>query len=367
VRITNCHVHTFTHEHTPLGFLPRPVTWLARFGFVRALLSWLARVFDPERKTPLGRYAQILETSYKKDQAAVFAIVRGFYPQGTRFVVLPMDMTHLNAGPVPTSIAEQHRQLARLRDQHPGEIVAFAAVDPRHPDIVASTIDLLENHGFQGIKLYPPTGYHPYDSRLHELYRYANEQRIPVLTHCSRPASVQYRGTPTPEMQKDPEHGDAPLNLSHDQLLSYFTRPDAYLPILRNYPNVNVCLAHVGGAGDWRQYLNHPWNPPAHDPDPNWLARILELIRSGDYPNLWTDIAYTLFAADDYVYLLNALLTDEKIAERVLFGSDFYVVENAALEERRRSLRIRATLGEHVFERIAHTNPEHFLTATTTL
>jgi hypothetical protein len=49
------------------------------------------------------------------------------------------------------------------------------------------------------------------------------------------------------------------------------------------------------------------------------------------------------------------------VRDHVLFGSDFYVVENAELEERRRSLRIRAVLGEEVFDTIARANPMRFL------
>jgi uncharacterized protein len=85
------------------------------------------------------------------------------------------------------------------------------------------------------------------------------------------------------------------------------------------------------------------------------------MLRSGEYPGLWTDIAYTLFADDDYVYLLKVLLQDERVRARVLFGSDFYVVESAELEERSRSVRIRAILGEDLFTTIAYDNPRAWL------
>jgi predicted TIM-barrel fold metal-dependent hydrolase len=272
-----------------------------------------------------------------------------------------MDMTLMSAGPVETSIADQHAELAGLRDHYPNVVIPFAAVDPRHPGIVETTIRLLEDEGFRGIKLYPPTGYHPYDSRLHDLYAYANQHNLPLITHCSRPASVQYRGTPTAQMQQNPENNNQPLNLGRKELLTYFTRPDAYLPLLRNYPDIKVCLAHFGGEGDWRRYLDHPWNPAAGMTDGSWLAVILDLIRSGDYPNLRTDISYTLFADDEYVYVLKTLLSNEQVRARVLFGSDFYVVENARLEERRRSVKIRGVLGEELFDTIARKNPEDFL------
>jgi uncharacterized protein len=358
--IVNCHVHTFTHRHTPGRFLPWPVNALARLAIVRRLLYWVARVFDPKREGALGRYVEIIRTSYGRDQEAVFEEVRGFYPTGTRFIVLPMDMTMMNAGTCEESIAVQHEQLAGLRDRYPKAVIPFAAVDPRHPGIVETTIRLIEDKGFRGLKLYPPTGYHPNDARIRDLYAYAEEHNLPVLTHCSRPASVKYRSTPTADMELDPNSGQL-LTLGTDDLLTLFTDPAAYVPILQAHPRLRFCLAHFGGAGDWRRYIEKPWDFNPDSPQKSWLAKILDMLRSGSYPGLWTDIAYTLFADDDYVYLLKVLLEDPRIRERVLFGSDFYVVESAQLEERARAVRIRAILGEQLFATIAQDNPRRWL------
>jgi hypothetical protein len=43
-RIMNCHVHTFTHVHTPKHFLPWPVPELARLRWFRWLLYQVARI-----------------------------------------------------------------------------------------------------------------------------------------------------------------------------------------------------------------------------------------------------------------------------------------------------------------------------------
>jgi len=361
VEITNCHVHIFTQAHTPDRFLPWPIPQMVRIPPVRRILSWVARLIDRERKNALGRYAQIIETSYKKTQGEVFQIVRGFYPEGTRFVVLPMDMTKMNAGRVAVGMDAQHAEIAALRSECPDSIVIpFAAVDPRHDGIVEKTIALIEQHDFRGIKLYPPTGYHPFDPRLWPLYEYAQEHNLPVLTHCSRPASVQYRGTTTVEMRTDPVTGEL-LNIGRLELLTRFTDPDAYMPLLEKFPRLRICLAHFGGAGDWTRYLDNPWHSGTDASKKSWLAKILDMLRSGKYPNLWTDISYTLYANDEHVYLLKVLLSDRGVTARVLFGSDFYVVENAELEERRRSVRLRAVLGEELFNTVARENPRRFL------
>jgi predicted TIM-barrel fold metal-dependent hydrolase len=324
----------------------------------------LATVAQFERRMiggALGRYAEIVATSYGLDQADVFAKVQAFYPEGTRFVVLPMDMTMMNAASVEEGIDEQYRKLAELRDRFPGTIIPFAAVDPRHPAIVETTTKLIEQDHFKGLKLYPPTGYHPFDRRIWDLYAYAGEHGLPVLTHWSRPSSVQYRGEPTPDMRIDRVNEGATFAQPRFELLTVFTDPDAYLPLLERYPRLRVSLAHFGGAGDWRNFIERPGQTGSDPATRSWLSKILALISSGSYPNLWTDIAYTLFDNDDCVYMLKDLLADETVARRVLFGSDFYVVENAPLEERSRSIRIRAILGEDLFTQIARTNPDRYL------
>jgi hypothetical protein len=78
------------------------------------------RRLSPSRRGKLTRYAQILHFSYERgDQEGVFKLLRSCYPQGTRFVVFPMDMEYMNAGRVSQPIAVQHGQLAELRDKFP--------------------------------------------------------------------------------------------------------------------------------------------------------------------------------------------------------------------------------------------------------
>jgi uncharacterized protein len=353
MQITNCHVHTFTAEHVPTRFAGVLGNFL-RIRRLRRFLLWVLRTIGRQPRHRFVRYARILETSYSRDQEAVFKIVRGYYPQGTRFVVLPMDMTYMNAGPLTSAIAEQHCELECLHKSYPELIVPFAAVDPRHPDVVAETIKLLEDHGFRGIKLYPPLGYHPNAPALSKLYGYAAERAIPVLSHCTR-RGVLYRGKPTATMLMKP----VPPN--YKEAIIRLADPDKFLPVLDAHPTLKLCLAHFGGDEEWEKYLDQPSGKTG--PDRSWLAKIAEMIRSGRYENLYTDIAYTVFADEQYVHLLNVLLSDPQLRRRVLFGSDFYVVEDAKLEERRTVKRIRSVLGEELFRIIAEENPKEFLGA----
>jgi uncharacterized protein len=361
---TNCHIHTFTHDHVPSRFVRPPLSWLLHIGLFRRWLLKVVLRFDRGRRGRIARLAEVLEISFKKTQEDVFKIGRGFYPAGTRFVVLPMDMELMGAGTVGQSIDGQHAKLAELRDAYPELVIPFAAVDPRRANVVEKTIALAEEDGFRGIKLYPPLGYHPNDPALWPLYAYAEDHGLPIVSHCSRPPGVQYRGAATEQMRTDPLTGET---LSGDllELLTLFTDPHSYQPILTKYPTLRICLAHFGGAGEWDRYLKHPWDADdTASAEKSWVSKIADMIRGDRFPNLWTDISYTVFADDEHLYLLKVLLSDERLLARTLFGSDFYVVADAELEERRRAIRLRAVLGEELFRIIAEDNPNEFLGGT---
>ncbi len=85
------------------------------------------------------------------------------------------------------------------------------------------------------------------------------------------------------------------------------------------------------------------------------------MIASGDYPNLYTDVSYTIFKFDNHIPLLRLYLRQPTMRERVLFGSDFYMTRQENLSEKAISIRLRDSLGEEVFRSIAETNPKRWL------
>ena len=362
MQITNCHIHTFTAQHVPdryAGFFGQ----FLRYRAFRLVVLWIIRFVGHTPRSRLARYARILETSYQRDQEAIFNIAQSFYPPGTRFVILPMDMTHMKAGKLSESVAMQHEELEQLQRGYSDLVVLFAAVDPRHPDIVPNTIELLERHGFRGIKVYPPVGFHPNDPALADLYRYASEHAIPVLSHCSR-RGVLYRGKASAAMIPNGASEGKSRKVSNKEKIIRLADPANFVPVLDKHPKLKLCLAHFGGDEEWAKYRNESSSSGNPDPERNWLAKIADLIKSGRYENLYTDISYTLFSDDAYVQMLKNLLADPQLRKRVLFGSDFYVVEDAKLEERQTWPRIRSVLGEDLFRLIAEENPRQYLGST---
>ncbi len=344
IRITNCHIHSFTLRHVPDRFIPGWLQRLLRWAPTRWVILQAARLIAGQ--TNAERYARYLEIGRNATQREIFEIVRSYYPPETRFVVLPMDMAQMKAGRAPADIRAQHDELARYA--HDPElrrtVIPFAAVDPqRGYEAVVEMRRCVEEHLFKGVKLYPPLGYPPSDKILmDEVYPYCQKHGLPVLSHCSR-GGVRNR-----ELSADATRAMA--------------SPHAMKPVLEAFPDLRVCLAHFGGASDWEDYLHNPMQPTdKRARDENWLASILDMLRSGDYPNLYTDISFTIFNHERNMPALKVFLEDDAVRSRVLFGSDFYMSEGLALRERDLSIRLRAELGAAAFREIAEINPTRFL------
>ncbi|MBY5933533.1 amidohydrolase [Tateyamaria omphalii] len=362
--ITNCHTHTFLLDHVPRGFLPFGLTTaLAALPFQR-LVVWLLRGLNPfSDRDRLSRYANFLEVGGKGAQSDVLHIIKSYYPENTRFVVLPMDMAFMGAGQPSVDIDAQHDELEELAQQSNGRVLPFLAIDPRRyggPDGESELIKELERRippdvardarGFRGIKLYPPLGYWPQDPRLTPMWAYCAANDVPVMTHCSRGGVYSRR--------------------ERRAATARYSDPDNYREILTAHPGLRICLAHFGGEDDWTDYFERPEGRrlTAHDAPIedrrhiNWFSKIMQLIESGAYPGLYTDISYTIFATQRFLPTLAVILRAKPtLRSRTLFGSDYYMTETEEFDERYLSMQLRYTLGEDIFREIANVNPGHFL------
>ncbi|MGR3679142.1 MAG: amidohydrolase family protein [Paracoccaceae bacterium] len=347
IRITNCHIHLFTSAHVPENF---PYSWAKIFRnspWMIRFLSWLARLVGQEEISDrLHRLYQLQQQGEQPTQARIFEDVARHYPSDTRFVVLPMDMRNTGYGEVPTLLAQQHDELAVLRDTPPerGRVIPFATVNPLVPGSVEECRRALQELKFAGLKIYPRLGYPPdHPALMEHIYPLVSDLGLPVMTHCSRGGA----------------QGRSVLPATGDR----YTRPVAYRDLLHRFGNMRVCLAHFGGQVDWEAYVNATRTRSGE----NWMLQIREMIESGQYPNLWTDISYTMFHFDSFVPVLKLLLmgneTDTcRLRSRVLFGSDFYMTRQEKLSERAVCMRLRERLGESLFRQIAEANPEVWLT-----
>ncbi|MFT4151279.1 MAG: amidohydrolase family protein [Paracoccaceae bacterium] len=340
IRITNCHIHTFTQAHVPRRF---PSVWLWPFRKVPLLIRFLAFLCRLPGwmgwADALDRLWRFQQEAGAKTQEQILNRLVPQYPQATRFVVLPLDMTMTGHGPVRAGLREQHDELAALVRKYPAKLIPFATCDPRAPGAAAEVRRCITELGFRGLKLYPRTGFSPdHPVLMEQVYPLLAERNLPVVSHCSR-GGLRGRGISA-------DQGD------------WLSRPTAFLPVMERFGALRINLAHFGGQTDWRAYAE---GVADEDRNQNWLIELREMIRSGLWPGLWTDISYTLFHFEDFAPFLRIFLEDPALARRVLFGSDFYMTRQEALSERAVSFRLRMVLGETLFRQIAEANPAIWL------
>lgn len=352
----NAHTHIFTTESVPVKFLPWFLRVIANVVVTKGMYKFLER-------TPFKGAAYLLKKFYnfKKigehgTQRDVFKHLQGFYPTGTKFVVLPMDMEYMGAGKVPTSYKEQHDKLAELKNEFGELIQPFVFAHPERPDVLDQVKHYIEEKGFAGIKIYPAIGYFPSDSRLDEVYEYAEANQIPIMTHCTR-GGVYYKGELTEERRRNPLNGEIIEKSKNRLFTDNYSDPDQYHPILEKHPNLKICFAHYGGSAEWDKFLKESWHKEAPK---TWFSKINEYIRDDRYPNVYTDVSYTLVRSDLHPVLKSFLESDEKLRSQVLFGTDFYMTEQEG-SERFFGMNLRGSIGEKLWEQIAITNPTRYL------
>lgn len=340
-KIYNCHNHIFTHENVPNGYFPFFLVQAARIAPFRFALKQMMKAIVPFTKNDKAhRYAAFINATYRKSQEENLHVLISYYPRGTKFIILPMDMSCMGAGKVKEDINQQHAELARLSksDAYRDILIPFAHIEPRRPHALDRLKRLVEEDGFKGVKIYPTLGYRPdHDVLVNDIYPYMVEKNIPLLAHCS-PGSVNSK--------------DLPIEEAHS-----LADPYNYKRVLKEFPKLRICLGHFGGIGEWRRHLNEGRSID----NPTWLTKIVEMMESGEYENLYADISYTIFNFQENVPLLKILLENPAIQNKVLFGSDFYMVESEKYSEKRFSTDLRFALGEQLFWKIANENPVNYL------
>jgi len=272
-------IHTFTTRHIPLYFPIRLVAIFRILPFIVRALRWTLTPFPNSWiYNWLVRIENFHRAGSRQSQENVFKEVLHYYPDTTRFVVLPMAMEGIGHGPVTDILRQEHDDLANLwrMEKYRDRILPFVTINSAMPgalDEFQRCVDM----GFVALKLYPQRGYEPSHELLtKKIYPICRERELSVISHCSR-GGVFRKGWDWDQRDK-------------------VSRPDAFVPVMDEFLDLRVCLAHFGGDSEWRDYLTDGVDPD--DPDgrkKNWVTRIVDLIGSGKYDNLYTDVSYTIF------------------------------------------------------------------------
>lgn len=278
----------------------------------------------------------------------------------------------------------------------------------------------IEDHQFSGFKIYPALGYYPFDEALLPLWKYAADHGLPITSHCIR-GTIFYRGNKKKEWDTHPifeEDNQAMLlpEIDNRDFTNNFTHPLNYLclleerilrkvvsqatdirvkelfgytdlntPLKHNLRHLKLCFAHFGGDDEWNRFMEfdrdnfssqlmknpdrgiaflqnkkgefRPGKLPQIWKYADWYTIICSLMLQ--YPNVYSDVSYIIHN-ESIQPLLKQTMTHEGLKNRVLFGTDFYVVRNHK-SEKNIYAAINTHLDEAEFDQIARNNPAEFL------
>jgi predicted TIM-barrel fold metal-dependent hydrolase len=157
-------------------------------------------------------------------------------------------------------VFETHAELTR---KYPGRFYAFFGMDPRRPGAPEMFRRALTEWGYKGLKMYPGSGYYPYDEICHPYYRICVEYGVPVLYHT---APTQWPFTPR------------------------YAHPTNLGDVQRLFPDLQIIFGHSGGntwwreatataAGHWSSYLELSHFARRSATDPGKMYHVLGQMR----------------------------------------------------------------------------------------
>jgi len=282
----NIHTHIFTNKNIPDKFLPLfLVRFLIKFNLTKSFARLLHNIDPTNSDDTFDRYANFIKENNKNSAEEIFIKLASYYPANSSFVVLSMDFEFMKAGNPIQGFHSQLNDLFHLKKKYGNKIYPFIAADPRRENLLEIVKDFIENKGGTGIKIYPPLGFYPFDERLYPIYKYAENNQIPIIAHCSR-GGVYYRG----KLRKDdfihPKTNEEFKHKRNKNFAQNWANPKNWEYVLNDFPLLRLDLAHFGGATDWENYSEN------QEDEENWINKILYLIEN--FSNVFTDISYTL-------------------------------------------------------------------------
>lgn len=200
-KIWDSHIHLFTEE-----MAAEPGPW----ALARGETVWGACVAPADRPSIQGWSTPEALLRDMDEGGLEQAVLLGWYWE------------------TPESCSLQNRFYAELLRKYPDRLKAFAALQPRDPEVL-DEIDRARDEGFSGLgEIHPQAqGFSLEDPCWRQVLNHIAKSRLPINLHVTDPDSGAYPGKV-----------DTPL--------------DPYLEMARAWPEQVFILAHLGGGIPWK-------------------------------------------------------------------------------------------------------------------
>ena len=201
----------------------------------------------------------------------------------------------------------------------------------------------IEKKGFAGVKLYPPLGFLPLNNK-DTTFDHASHNAHAKLNGCGEMLDKELR-----QLYDWCDSNDVPIKAHAEKAIEAkpgagrLAAPDNWVPVLKDYPNLRLNLAHFGGfdetkKGDRSKPLGATGNCEETSGS-NWENRIATMLT--EYPNLFCDLSYWTQVVDitdggteraRVVTAMNDLIDRcPVIKERMMYGSDWPMIGKGLL------------------------------------
>ncbi len=272
---------------------------------------------------------------------------------------------------------KQLEQTIQVVKENPWKLIPFFHYEPRrwlmdkqwkkkkeglwHKEPFEEVATQKQSGLFVGFKMYTSLGYKPLDKNLNKIsdfYEKCAKQQIPIMTHCTPGGNYSYeredylkykKNNEGKEYKKKVDIREENIKKLNQEIrkifndeekivqleneivqleneiqtikIEYFNdkfvSPSVWEKVLKEYPNLKLCLAHFGD------------NPEEGGINELWPKIISDLCVT--YPNFYTDISYVFRKKKDQKFVKKALLSKaedkKRIFYKVMFGTDWYVME----------------------------------------
>jgi predicted TIM-barrel fold metal-dependent hydrolase len=400
----NVHTHIFTMNNAPRRFLelymPQWAAWTVDKITNTQVGSWLVRgLLNTVGGQGGKRYASFLQIGKSSSQNDVFRhLIESYEDSSIRMVALTLYMEKLGADASMSGYEGQLEEIIALKKRYPDRLLPFFCIDPRWKssgDEIALLTEKYfnrkvvvqgkEHSPFAGIKIYPSTGFYPFDVRLMPVMEWAAANGVPVMTHCSYLGGIFNNDADFVKASLNPydpyakRYYDKPCYVSdhkkarvnNQRSCSYFLEPHAYESMIKYFAEkgtpLKICFAHFGC--DKHMLLEHKKDTSPQKyygvlSDKNWTAQIRDLMTR--YPGVYTDISYSLTNHDTHDFIFDEL--NQPYGDRILFGTDFFMTEREDKERvtythfKAKALqRSNVSDAANAWEKLAMLNVEQFL------
>ena len=308
----DCHAHVFNDAYVPNGLLGVYMSTSDKF------LHFVSKIFSgiiPGTNDKLDNIASFLNQATRTPEQNLLDLL-SLYPEDSCVCALMIDFKNIN-GKAEKDYNQQLEDMFNLKKKYPTKLKLFFHFEPETCAYFPATLFPLVD----GIKLYPPLGSLPTDYRFKEVFEYCEKKQIPIISHCSY------------------------LGVAKSSIWNIFAgnkaHPKHWWSVLDKYPDLKVDLAHFGQGDD------------------KWMNEIVNLMYT--YPNVYADVSFSL-AFPSFVDKLKTYIDGSPLlADRLLFGSDFYMQDLIEKDLLASINKLRITIGNKMFGKITGENAERFL------